>query len=82
MRQGRIRDEGRDVLRITVEAVRFVCANGHEWELSRAAILQAGEGAELCPVCRRVAIDAIPTLTANTERRSVVIDALFGDADA
>lgn len=70
------------MLRLAIEAVRFVCAEGHSWTMTDVAIRQAGEGAELCPACGGVAVDAtLAALSALTERRGVVLD-LFGDADA
>lgn len=81
--QGRMRDSGRDVLRISVLAVRFVCPNAHEWVMSSEAIKQAGEGAESCPACGLIAVDAqIEQQGRVVERRGVVIDLGAGDADA
>lgn len=82
MRDRRVRDEGRGVLLVGAEGARYVCAEGHSWMLGIEAILQAGEGAELCPECGGEAVSAeLVGVTRRVEQRGVVVD-LFREPDA
>ena len=83
MTNRRVRDVGENVLVVRVDAIDAVCAAGHAWIILRDELMRDAEAARACPVCGLEASDAgIAAKSVQLERRGVVVDLGFGDADA